>query len=30
MSIYRISKNYGERYTSAPSAAKASANVAYN
>ena len=29
MSIYRISKNYGDRYTSAPSAAKASANVAY-
>ena len=29
MSTYRISKNYGDRYTSAPSAAKASANVAY-
>ena len=30
MSICRISTNYGERYTSANSAAKARANVAYN
>lgn len=29
MSIYRISTNYGDRYTSATSAAKARANVAY-
>lgn len=29
MSIYCISTNYGDRYTSATSAAKASANVAY-
>ena len=29
MSIYRISTNYGDRYTSAKSAAKARANVAY-
>ena len=30
MSIYRISTNYGDRYTRATSAAKARANVAYN
>ena len=29
MSIYRISTNFGDRYTSATSAAKARANVAY-
>ena len=29
MSIYRISTNYGDRYTIATSAAKARANVAY-
>lgn len=29
MSIYRISTSYGDRYTSATSAAKARANVAY-
>ena len=30
MSIYRISTNYGDRYTIATSAAKARANVAYS
>ena len=30
MSIYRISTSYGNRYTSAPNAAKARANVAYS
>ena len=29
MSIYCISTNYGDRYTVAPGAAKARANVAY-
>ena len=30
MSIYRISTNFGDRYTIATSAAKARANVAYS
>ena len=30
MSMCRISTNFGDRYTSAPSAAKARANVAYS
>ena len=30
MSTYRISTNFGDRYTIATSAAKARANVAYN
>ena len=30
MSTYRISTNFGDRYTSATSAAKARANVAYS